>query len=416
MKFCKYCGYQETEDNAKFCEKCGKPFSNTSVRITSTLKQKNSSTQNVLLTMNKEELKSLSSKKILFTPSVTQLSNIRSKCCIPKQESIIAIIDNTVFGSAKSGIALTPKGMYYKADFDSPFFVSWNELSSFSFETGFLCIKFFKNGEKIFEYPVSGGDMNASELLTFLHKLQEYLTDKEDDNLSSNFEEDADFNEIITPTPFSNSSVDFHNYYDLPMDEMLSNSPLNNIFHFNLVKKNLMNIKNRGEEDFKSILTDFFTITMLDFIEVNKSTVNSKLLKFIFGNPLYYFLLSCYLDFYIRKWIGKYAKKNNLPIDKVFMVSLGISEEIKQDVLLPILREVNDGSEEEIEELLNFTMNDIDENYHGVISEIIGDAAINNGLFSDYNSRLKLEISDSIVRFITEEEINWSNFFNGLFV
>ena len=28
MKFCRYCGIEETEDDAIYCEKCGKPFSN----------------------------------------------------------------------------------------------------------------------------------------------------------------------------------------------------------------------------------------------------------------------------------------------------------------------------------------------------------------------------------------------------
>ena len=28
MKYCRYCGKQEIDDEARYCERCGKPFSN----------------------------------------------------------------------------------------------------------------------------------------------------------------------------------------------------------------------------------------------------------------------------------------------------------------------------------------------------------------------------------------------------
>ena len=78
MKFCKYCGNQEQDDNARFCEKCGKPFLTESSSIQNVTPKTASNTNSV--TMNKEELENFATKNVLFSPSVTQLSNIRSKC------------------------------------------------------------------------------------------------------------------------------------------------------------------------------------------------------------------------------------------------------------------------------------------------------------------------------------------------
>lgn len=39
MKFCRYCGIQEPDDNAIYCEHCGKAFSNANTEITDTEKK-----------------------------------------------------------------------------------------------------------------------------------------------------------------------------------------------------------------------------------------------------------------------------------------------------------------------------------------------------------------------------------------
>ena len=427
MKFCKYCGNQEQDDDARFCEKCGKPFLTESSSIQNVTPKTASNTNSV--TMNKEELENFATKNVLFSPSVTQLSNIRSRCNIPKQENIIAIIDNTVFGSAKAGIAITAKGMYHKADFDTPFFVSWKELTTYSLETGFLCVKFLKNGDKKFEFDTAGGDMGASELLTFLHEIQEYLDNKGDElfsTQSSNNLEDSDF--PFKETGHSTQRLEnLHpNYYDLPLEQMLNSSPLNRIFHFDQVANNIKNqfdqaannIKNQknwDENNMVSLMTDFFTISMLDFFKVNKNTVNSKLLRFAFGDPSYYFLISSYLEYSILKWIGKYAQDNFVPIDKVLMLTLGLSETMKETILSPVLKLFLDQSDSEREEFLNDHMKNINDSFHEVIADIIGEDAIKSGIFTDYNYKLKTIISNAILAFIKQEEQNWKDFISGMF-
>ncbi|MFP4418954.1 MAG: hypothetical protein ACLFRG_00235 [Desulfococcaceae bacterium] len=53
---------------------------------------------------------------ILFEGEITskKLKNAHKKCCIPETENILALIDTTLFGSAKHSICFTPYHIYWR--------------------------------------------------------------------------------------------------------------------------------------------------------------------------------------------------------------------------------------------------------------------------------------------------------------
>ena len=64
--------------------------------------------------------------------------NLRNKANIPMQESLYALIDCTVFGSAKNGVAFTCRGIWGHNDWNSsnsgPFFCSWEKFIEYDKE------------------------------------------------------------------------------------------------------------------------------------------------------------------------------------------------------------------------------------------------------------------------------------------
>ena len=55
-----------------------------------------------------------------------KLSNATKSMKIPEKDVLLAIMDDTTFGSAKEGIALCVDGIYWKALFESPSHISWD--------------------------------------------------------------------------------------------------------------------------------------------------------------------------------------------------------------------------------------------------------------------------------------------------
>jgi hypothetical protein len=55
-------------------------------------------------------------ESILFDGEITskKLKNVHKKCCIPETENILALIDTTLFGSAKHSICFTPYHIYWR--------------------------------------------------------------------------------------------------------------------------------------------------------------------------------------------------------------------------------------------------------------------------------------------------------------
>ena len=97
------------------------------------------------------------------------------------------------------------------------------------------------------------------------------------------------------------------------------------------------------------------------------------------------------------------------------MLTLGLSETMKETILSPVLKLFLDQSDSEREEFLNDHMKNINDSFHEVIADIIGEDAIKSGIFTDYNYKLKTIISNAILAFIKQEEQNWKDFISGMF-
>lgn len=126
MKLCQKCGYKDFDDEAVFCRECGSklvfPFSekeNDNIPKEQ-IKEKNDTTNIKKGILSKDffcDKFNNIDKDVLFNAKEKQLNNIRLSCNIPNEEEIFAIIDCTVFHSAKDGVAFTNKGIYGKEQF-----------------------------------------------------------------------------------------------------------------------------------------------------------------------------------------------------------------------------------------------------------------------------------------------------------
>jgi len=61
---------------------------------------------------------------------LVKLENARQKYRIPEAEPVIALIDSTVLGSAKQGLAVCQTGLFWRNLGRNPEYVTWEELSS----------------------------------------------------------------------------------------------------------------------------------------------------------------------------------------------------------------------------------------------------------------------------------------------
>jgi hypothetical protein len=81
-----------------------------------------------------------------------KLSNMRKSMSIPADDQVFILVDDTVFGSAKDGMAITSWGLWHKAIAEEPWKLSWETISSKYFIGD--CIKtalsqslFLRNGQ-----------------------------------------------------------------------------------------------------------------------------------------------------------------------------------------------------------------------------------------------------------------------------
>ena len=98
-----------------------------------------------------ENLESLEDDKIYVAPNIPSKKlqgAINSYAKNVKAEEIICLIDDTTFGSAKSGMVITSDCLYAKEDFESAVKVKLDIVDNFSIENGILETKLFVNGKK----------------------------------------------------------------------------------------------------------------------------------------------------------------------------------------------------------------------------------------------------------------------------
>jgi hypothetical protein len=69
-----------------------------------------------------------------------KLNNARKSMNIPAQDVVLAIMDDTAFGSAKEGIALCVDGIYWKTSFEASSYISW-EVAKDLYDKGIIKFK-----------------------------------------------------------------------------------------------------------------------------------------------------------------------------------------------------------------------------------------------------------------------------------
>lgn len=139
--------------------------------------------------------------------SASKENNLRKTAQIPQDVKILLLIDNTVFGSAKNGMALTESGIYLHNDWagktSGSFFVSWKEFV----KNGKECLKLASSNEVQIAPEIyldtAGGGMGAKRIHKFLCRLYEQMADQ-GTVLSSN--ESAPIPEMKTPEVAKESS------------------------------------------------------------------------------------------------------------------------------------------------------------------------------------------------------------------
>jgi hypothetical protein len=101
-----------------------------------------------------------------------KLANARSTMQIPLEEPVIALIDTTVFGSAKDGLVVCETGLYWKNIYLSPEFLTWDEFSELKFELskGLISAKIHFTDGRILD--LSGCSEIVTLVVDLLNELQ----------------------------------------------------------------------------------------------------------------------------------------------------------------------------------------------------------------------------------------------------
>jgi len=118
-------------------------------------------------------------KTLYFAPNIPshKLTNASSRCNIPSDEQVLALIDCTVFGSAKDCILFGTKGLYYYHLGATPKMgmIPWSDFPSCNFVKGHGVVKIRVMGMGL-EMCASGSYFSAEELCLMLESLRLILT------------------------------------------------------------------------------------------------------------------------------------------------------------------------------------------------------------------------------------------------
>lgn len=131
---------------------------------------------------------------ILFGVSQEQKATVHTYYRVPKNLDVIALVDATVFGSAKKGLAITEYGIFWTGENDILGKISWED-----YEPAGIQIKMFGNIHFNFGpvFDMSGASAKAADVVGLLNEIKrlydankDYFTNNVED--SSNTEKDLD--------------------------------------------------------------------------------------------------------------------------------------------------------------------------------------------------------------------------------
>jgi len=101
-------------------------------------------------------------------------------------DNVLALMDTTAFGSAKTGMAITVKGIYFKNDWTTKSikdFLSWEFLSKNDVKKGSMfCVLLARKCE----FNLSGTDMNRDTLINLLNDISSLFRERVDEDKKVN--------------------------------------------------------------------------------------------------------------------------------------------------------------------------------------------------------------------------------------
>jgi hypothetical protein len=98
----------------------------------------------------------LRDEHIFIHPSIPEkkISNAKSKMKCTEQ-FVIMLIDNTVFGSAKDGAIVTPKGLYVHNIGETEKFIEWTKIHTVEAKSSLTSVSLYINGQDFLKMNVT---------------------------------------------------------------------------------------------------------------------------------------------------------------------------------------------------------------------------------------------------------------------
>lgn len=227
--YCKYCGTRIDDDDSIYCFNCGKRLIEDNI--------KNKRADNAYTKTIQDVIKELSPNDsiVMLSPNIEKVKNIRKSCNINDNIDVLAIIDNTIWGSAKEGIAFTNKGLFSKKLFESSCFISWEDFlkSKFSLDEDKVKITLPNGKQELLE---SIG-LKKGVLFNFIKNLKKELIDIKKQEISQQ-ENNSEVKKVPIPTrkAFSQKKILDDNFLDLEEDACC-NYLSDNLIELNIQKE-----------------------------------------------------------------------------------------------------------------------------------------------------------------------------------
>lgn len=131
----------------------------------------------------------------------SKLNNARMNFPIPPKDEVIALIDTTVMGTCKVGLAICSDGIRWKNDWTQETrknYLVWNEFNQIKIATNGLYNVQLGNGNF---FNTSGGSMKKAIIVNLLNEIQEFLISDFSKENDSNNEVAVEKHDSFTPPP-----------------------------------------------------------------------------------------------------------------------------------------------------------------------------------------------------------------------
>ncbi len=181
--FCSNCG-ESIKDNSNFCSSCGFDMKNHESNISSETQDDRKDHQRADSPLADEAtitqiLSQYKNQDVFVFPNIPlkKIEAIEKYYKVPENEKVLGVVDSTVFGSCKYGIAFTISGIYWKSSVsENPEvnYLSWIELIPYkNYMKGFTTVKLSKK----ISIDISGAKISGKNFIKMIRELiQSYIS------------------------------------------------------------------------------------------------------------------------------------------------------------------------------------------------------------------------------------------------